>query len=92
MEPVPDTESPEFANFYWFGVSGEVTQSRFLPLIPDLFKYCLWKFKLKRKIPNLNVLLNQFEFLLEIFTTASRQLRNGLGQVNLISNFLQARG
>ena len=92
MEPVPDTESPEFANFYWFGVSGEDTQSRFLPLIPDLFKYCLWKFKLKRKIPNLNVLLNEFEFLLEIFTTASRQLRNGLGQVNLISNFLQARG
>ena len=52
LEPAPDIDSPEFANFYWFGVPSDKNHPTSLALIPDLFKYCLWKFKLKRKVPS----------------------------------------
>ena len=92
LEPAPDIDSPEFANFYWFGASGDENHPTSLALLPDLFKYCLWKFKLKRKIPNPACLRNEFEFLLGIFTSASRKLRNSLENINMFNHFLQARG
>ena len=92
LEPAPDIDSPEFANFYWFGAPSDENHPTSLALLPDLFKYCLWKFKLKHKIPNPASMRIEFEFLLGIFTSASRKLWNSLENINMFNQFLQARG
>ena len=92
LEPVPDIDTPEFCNFYWYGNTDNDNDPPILVLVPDLFKYCLWKFKLRRKIPSFPAILSEFKFLLGTFCAASKKLRTGLGQINMIADFLQARG
>ena len=61
-------------------------------LIMDCFRFILWSFKKRRKIPNWLTFERELFFLIE--TTASRNigLKNGILNTNLIANFLRVRG
>jgi hypothetical protein len=53
--PVPGRNpDPYFDQLYWYGLDGDGTDGT-LPVIIffDLFRYCLWKFKTRRKLPRI---------------------------------------
>ena len=84
---------PSFLQLYWYGAVEEpLFNPTALIYICDCFKYVLWKFKQRRKIPNFDSVRSQ---LLEIVYNSSclnKSLKLGIQNNNLIANFLQARG
>ena len=93
FEPPFNPNHPSFLQLYWYG---SVEEPHFNPtaiiFICDCFKYILWKFKQRRKIPNFDSFRSQ---LLEIIFNSSclnKSLKLGIQNNNLIANFLQARG
>ena len=93
FEPPFNPNHPSFLQLYWYG---SVEEPHYNPtaiiFICDCFKYILWKFKQRRKIPNFDSFRSQ---LLEIIFNSSclnKSLKLGIQNNNLIANFLQARG
>jgi len=99
-EPVPDTYSRDFRQIYWYGsdITDEdnelagVTSNLPGLIIFDLFRYTIWKFRLRRKIPNVISFMREFNFTLKICTLNSRRVTESLAADNMFTNFLQARG
>ena len=53
FEPALQINSPTFQALYWYGAYPEYEEEPSLViLMADTFKYVLWKFKKRRKIPN----------------------------------------
>ena len=93
FEPHLDIETETFKNLYWYGHDDGILDSgQYVLLIMDCFRFILWSFKKRRKIPNWLTFERELLFLIE--TTASRNigLKNGILNTNLIANFLRVRG
>ena len=53
FEPQINLDSEDFIKLYWYRIPPEgIPASELIPLISDLFKFILWKFKSRKKIPN----------------------------------------
>ena len=101
-EPVPDIDSRNFRQLFWYGTEvtedeaedGQLFPNANLPglLIFETFRYTLWKFRLRRKVPNPAMLNREFDFALNLITIKSKKLRDSVASSNLLANFLQARG
>ena len=93
LNPAPDINSLDFKQLYWFG-SGTLSydESGSVALCMDLFKYVIWKSKLRRRLPNFIYVLREFTFLVETACTLSRKFTLRLQNNNLLANFLPARG
>ena len=93
LEPAPDINTEEFKVLYWYG-SGNLTTdtSGIVCLLMDTFKYCLWKAKQRKRLPNPITIIRECEFLISIMCLQNRKLRDRIRNTNLITNFLQARG
>ena len=93
FEPPFNPNLPSFLQLYWYGsVEDQPFNPTAIIFICDCFKYVLWKFKQRRKIPNFVSFRSQ---LLEIIYNSScmnKSLKLGIQNNNLIANFLQARG
>jgi hypothetical protein len=93
MEPRPDPDLADFKKMYWYGATEDFSNDRrAILIIFELFRYTLWKFKQRRKLPNNNMFLDEFLFTLSVATSQSREIRFSIERCNLIANFLQARG
>lgn len=95
MEPVPDIESDAFLNLYWYGIlddDQEVNTVGFLGLLFDFFKYAVWKFKLKRQVPNLRLFTDRMLFELLIAMKKNRNFARTLEGINAVANIIPARG
>ena len=93
FEPPLRFNDPSFRNFYWYGyMEDEPDGSMSLAFVVDTFKYVLWKFKKRKKIPNFPALQREIEFIISIASTLSRKIRSGIVNNNMIANFLQAQG
>ena len=99
-EPRQDVHSRLFRQLYWYGsgVTAEDDES-FAPngnlaglIIFDTFRYVTWKFRLKRRVPNINSFSREFDFVLKVALSNSRKATEILAGDNMFSNFLQARG
>ena len=99
-EPVPDINSREFRQLYWYGSiitdedDEEAGQSSNLAglIIFDLFRFIIWKFRQRRRVPNIVSFTRKFNFTLKICQYNSRRVSEILASDNMFTNFLQARG
>jgi len=88
---VPDQEG--FLNLYWYGIYEEdLQQCKNLLLIFDLFRYCLWKCKLRRKIPNTQRFMDEFKFVLSNCMLTNKSVRVSLENCNIVANLIPAQG
>ena len=60
--------------------------------VSDTFKYVLWKFKQRKKIPNFQTFIGEVFFIIQTAANNSEKICRGIAENNLITNFLQARG
>ena len=61
-------------------------------LIADTFKYVLWKFKKRKKIPNFPTFIDKVFFIIRSAAQMSPKIEFGINNNNIIANFFQARG
>ena len=93
FEPIPDLDVDIFLNMYWYGIYEENPQyEKTILLIFDLFRYCLWKVKKKRSIPNKQRFLDEYKFVLLSCTFSNLKLRASIENCNLVANLLPAQG
>ena len=92
--PVPGRNpDPNFDKLYWYGLEGNGTDGS-VPIIIffDLFRYCLWKFKTRRKLPRIIELSEIFTSMLGTILFIKPKLRAAIFNNRLIANVLQALG
>ena len=88
--PGPDPDAA-FDKMYWYGIDGE----EYFPALQiffDLFRYCLWKFKTRRKLPRIIELSDIYLAILDTILTIKPKLRRLFFNNRLIANTLQALG
>jgi exonuclease III len=91
----PETVGGDFKQMYWYGIHGpNVTKmNNFLTtLLFDVFRYILYKHKIRRHIPNRDVLYNELIFTMEIIFKCSRKLKQAAVEFAMFANLLQAIG
>ena len=93
FEPPLQINDPSFRQFYWYGINPvEENGSALVIFISDTFKYVLWKFKQRKKIPNFQAFIGEEFFIVQTAANNSQKIRCGIAENNMIANFLQARG
>ena len=63
-----------------------------LCIVVDIFKYLVWKSKLRRRLPNIISISREISFILDVANAANVSFRHNTGLINLISNLFQAPG
>ena len=93
FEPQVAPDDPDFARLYWYGIPPDGIQpTDLIPVISDLIKYIIWKYKIRRKIPNYPAFLDEFRFSLSTMAAQHAKTRLVLLNHNFITNFFQAQG
>ena len=93
VPPPLDINSPYFKNLYWYGQDGtNIDLASTLCIVMDIFKFTLWKSKLRRCLPNIITLSREISFIIDVACTANASFRHNSGNINMISNLFQARG
>ena len=93
LEPAPDINSEDFRYLYWYGTGNLTTDaSGTVCLAMDTFKYVLWKAKQRKRIPNISTVIRESEFLISLICLQSKKTGFLFCNINLISNYFQARG
>jgi Reverse transcriptase (RNA-dependent DNA polymerase) len=89
-----DTEGGK--NLYWYGLidNDTLTVRRHLSnvLVFDLFRYIVYKYRLKRRIPNIAIVVNEITFIVQCVCNVSRNINLSFVNNNLLAMLLQARG
>ena len=93
FEPPLQINYPSFRQFYWYGINpAEENGSAPVIFISDTFKYVLWKFKQRKKIPNFQAFIGNVFFIVKTAANTSLKICHRIAENNMITNFLQARG
>jgi hypothetical protein len=93
FEPAPDMREEKFKELYWFGISEEhIYYTKPILVCFEVFRYTLWKYKLRRKIPNRAKFIEEVRFQINVISDLNKYFRFGISGCNLIANLLQARG
>jgi hypothetical protein len=83
-------------NLYWYGLhdNDNLTVRRHLSnvLVFDLFRYIVYKYRLKRRIPNIAIILNEVIFIVQCVCNVSRNINLSFVNNNLLARLIQARG
>ena len=93
LEPVPDIDTVFFKDMYWYG---KLTDENFnepqILFVMDCFRFVLWSFKTRRKIPNWPLFERELLFLIGTTASRNKNFSNKLHAVNMIANFMPAPG
>ena len=93
FEPQINLNSEDFIKLYWYGIPPEgIPALELIPLISDLFKFILWKFKSRKKIPNYPAFIAEFRFALSSLAAQSVRTRTALLNNIFFTNFFQVLG
>ena len=93
LEPARDINSEDFRYLYWYGTGNLTTDtSGAVCLAMDTFKYVLWKAKQRKRLLNISTVRREFEFLISLICLQSKKTGFRFRNINLISNYFQARG
>ena len=93
LDPRENTRDPAFKNIYWYGL--KVGVEAFAPqilLMMDCFRFTLWQFKIRKKVPNWPLFSRELLFLIDTTVARNRTLHGLLQRATCIANFLPARG
>ncbi len=88
--PMTDPD-PIFDKIYWYGTDDNETKLATI-IFFDLFRYCLWKFKTRRRLPRIMELSDIFTSMLGTIITIKPKLRTAIFNTRIIANVLQALG
>jgi hypothetical protein len=88
--PGPDPDN-NFDKIFWYGIDG-TEHSQALQLFFDIFRYCLWKFKTRRRLPRIIELSDIFLAILDTILAIKPKIRRKIFNHRLIANILQALG
>ena len=92
LDPDPTRDpDPTFDYLYWYGLYDQKNDAGSVVFF-ELFRYVLWKFKTRRRLPILRELKDIFLNMLETMLHLKPKLRQIISNNNLISNILQALG
>ena len=93
LEPAPDTNSEYFTKLYWFGsCDTDPHMEKFIILAMDLFRFVLWTFKCRKKVPNWPMFEREFNFLLVTTLDRNTSLKLGFMNLNMLANIYPALG
>ena len=93
FEPPLNINNQDFRNIYWYGCTAEEPDGSVpLTFVVDTFKYVLWKFIRRKKIPNFPAFRDELEFTITTAASLSKKLRYGITNNSMLTNFLQAQG
>jgi hypothetical protein len=76
---------------YWYGIDGE-EYFLSLQIFFEIFRYCLWKFKTRRRLPRIVELSDIYLAILDTILSIKPKLRRLFFNNRLIANTLQALG
>jgi exonuclease III len=93
FEPQLSINQPQFKNIYLFGRNdvNRLYEEKIL-FIMDSFRFTLWQFKIRRKVPNWTVFKRELLFIIETSASRNTLLRSGIQRNNMLANFLPALG
>ena len=91
--PVPRMDTVNFKNMYWYGTFPE-NQHAEKPIlfIMDCFRFTLWSFKTRRRIPNYLLFDREMDFLIMTTLDRTKEFKYKVANINMLANFVQARG
>jgi hypothetical protein len=93
LEPVPQLDTVEFRNIYWYG---SYPENRFcekqILFIMDCFRFTLWNFKLRRRIPNYLMFDRELKFLIWTTLDRTKELKYKIANTNLLASFVEEPG
>ena len=95
MEPVPDLNGNEGQLLYWYGSSNPDeadNDCKYVNLAFDCFRYILWKFKLRKNLPNANSFTREVEFLMWSSLRRNKTFKRKIEKINRLANVLPAPG
>jgi hypothetical protein len=88
-----EKNSDEFLNLYWFGVRTGDSHPRIAwQLFFDTFRYVVYRFKLKKNIPNSSSFLRDFCFGLKNLTLVNKKFKRSFSGQEELAWFIQAIG
>jgi hypothetical protein len=88
--PGPDPDEA-FDKMYWYGIDGE-EYFLSLQIFFEIFRYCLWKFKTRRRLPRIVEMSDIYLAILDTILAIKPKLRRLFFNNRLIANILQALG
>ena len=95
MEPVPDFTTEEARLAFWYGTGNLVAPenySKYITFLYDCFRYILWKFRLRKKLPNPTSFAKELDFFILVTVKGSGSFKNKISKINSIANLLPALG
>ena len=95
MEPVPDLNGNEGQLLYWYGSSNPDeadNDCKYVNFAFDCFRYILWKFKLRKNLPNANSFTREVEFLMRSSLRCNKTFKRKIEKINRLANVLPAPG
>jgi exonuclease III len=85
--------SAEFWNLYWFGERGGDSHSKIVWLLFfDVFRYTIYKYKMKKNIPNADFFLRDFCFVLTKLTEVNKKFKSKFLSQQELAWFTRAIG
>jgi hypothetical protein len=82
---------PNLKYSYWFGMrNNELNKS--LALVFSTFRFCIWKFRLRKRIPRSLELFDILDTLLQNIEKIKPKIGSAIKKSKLFPNLLQARG
>jgi hypothetical protein len=82
---------PELKNAYWYGiVNGELDKN--VGMIFSLFRFCIWKCKIRKKVPTALAVHSLVSTFVRLITTLKPKIYQSILHGNIFANLLQARG
>jgi hypothetical protein len=82
---------PELKQAYWYGiVNGKLDRN--MSMIFTLFRFCIWKCKIRKKIPRAIEIFNLVSTLLRLITSQRPKIHQSILHNNTFANLLQAPG
>jgi hypothetical protein len=83
---------PGFRKLYWYGTGNTDNFDPVALLFFDLLKYCIWKAKVRKKIPRYQETTELLTAMVDTIAKCSKKIRVAITNNNLFSNMLQAPG
>jgi hypothetical protein len=88
-----DIDSIDFNLLYWFGIDNNDKAPQFVWLLFfDLFRYSIYRARLKKNVPNITIIKQSIEFWLDTLCNANKKLKTKLQNIEVLSNFTRALG
>jgi hypothetical protein len=82
---------PNLKNLFWYGI-GNGTLDKDILIIFEVFRFCIWKAKTRKKIPTALTVTEQTKDIFHTIGTIKPGIVISIQRNNNCSNFLQARG